>query len=107
VIADLHLCDGEHDDDVQDERVSRKVMLTVTLFEGGDPAIGERRTMTIGRDDDAELATDVGRWAHDVTARMLAGDVVVDITDPDDDPPTPRPAVTAPGFVEQPLWPEP
>lgn len=46
-----------------------KAMLTVTLFGGGDPAVGERRTMTIGGDP-LELPRRVAEWAHDVVARM-------------------------------------
>lgn len=77
-------------------------MVRLTAFEGADPTTGENRTMTIGRLDPDELAADVGRWAHDVTLRMLAG-----TADPDDDDeaPAPRPAVKPP-FIEATLWSE-
>ncbi len=79
-------------------------MVTLTAFEGSDPTQGERRTMTIGRVDPAELATDVGRWAHDVTARMLAGSAPVDIEDTEDADDTPQRPAVPPPFVETTLW---
>lgn len=57
-----------------------KAMLTITTFDGGDPAAGEQRTMTIGAEDPADLARRVSEWAHDVVLRMAAGD-----EPPDDD----------------------
>lgn len=63
-----------------------KFMITIIgPFEGSkELRTAEERTMTVGRDDPAELCRDVGSWAHDVTARMLAG-VDVDVEDVEDD----------------------
>lgn len=65
-----------------------KFMLSIHgPFDGGDPTTAEQRTMTIGRNDPAELCREVGSWAHEVAARMLAGatGVDVDVEDDEDD----------------------
>ena len=48
-----------------------KAMMTLTVFDGGDPTTGEKRTMTIGEVDPAALPESAAAWVHDVVAWML------------------------------------
>lgn len=64
-----------------------KAMVSIHLFEGGDPSKGEHRTMTIGTHDPADLPRTVAAWAHDVVRRMQQGETPVEEDDEGDEPP--------------------
>jgi len=56
---------------------AHKVMVTLTgPFPGGDPAVAESRSMTIGEFDPAELPRSVAWWVYHQVARLA------DVDDP-------------------------
>lgn len=60
-------------------------MVTVTVFDGGDPATGEQRTLTVGGEP-AELPQMVAERIHDLVAWLLKDEMpappaAVDLSD--------------------------
>jgi len=48
-----------------------KAMMVLTVFDGGDPTTGEKRTTTIGEVDPAALPESAAAWVHEAVGRML------------------------------------